>query len=383
MDLMTATLDTPTEVALCQPQHEQPRERFPLSPEQRMARTFCRVVLLLTTTAWLTVATLNFAVNPFAQYPTRMMDPLVQTSRTEKVALLGRYSQPPHGLILGSSRVLKFEPDYLHRQAGITCFNAGMNYARAEDMLAFLRHYRTRYGHLPRRILIGLDVASFSDAARVDARLLSERTLGPLVPEAYSLVDRTRPWQELLSWQQTKHSLLSLKRLAERSKHEMPDAPVESFRPDGLLVYHQRERERQEGTYDFQAALDYNCREYEALFRPFRRVSALRCSLIDKILQMCDREQVEVMLFLTPLHPSLRDHLCERTDYARRRVEVAQYLRLTAQRYRCVFLDFSEIKSFGGDAEEFVDGIHPLEANTRRMIDRLLAVPVDRTDDVI
>jgi hypothetical protein len=41
---------------------------------------------------------------------------------------------------------------------------------------------------------------------------------------------------------------------------------------------------------------------------------------------------------------------------------------------RVDFVDLSRLESFAGDPKQFVDGIHPLEPNTRRMIDRLVPV---------
>jgi hypothetical protein len=327
------------------------------------------------------VATLNFVVNPYAQYPTRLVRPLVQTSRSEKVSLLAKQSVPPQGLILGSSRVLKFEPSYLQEKTSLRFFNAGMNYARPEDILAFLRHYQMQHGRAPHRLLIGLDVAAFSDAAPVDARLLSEPTLGSLIPEAKGFSGSLRPWQELLSWQQTVSSLRSLQQLWKQPSSEV--SPDELFQPDGLLTYVRREREMAKGTYDFAAALAYNQREYESLFRSFGTISPLRCELMEQILDYCDEHHTEVSLFLTPLHPQLKDHLCMTTGYAARQREVSRMLRRLAERHQCPFVDFSDLRSFQGDPRLFVDGIHPLEQNTRRMIDLLLAAPPERTDDVI
>ena len=71
------------------------------------------------------------------------------------------------------------------------------------------------------------------------------------------------------------------------------------------------------------------------------------------------------------MHPQLIATLRAHTPYEDRRRELVSWLRRVAERYACRFDDLSQIATFAGDAQAFVDGVHPLETNTRRMIDRL------------
>ena len=211
-----------------------------IAPPDRAARRFCAAVVLWAVTAWAAVAALNFIVNPYAQYPTQLVPPRVRTSRAQKLQLLNQMQPAPEGLILGSSRVMKLEPDYLQALTGYEFFNAGVNYGKPEDALAWVRYYQQHVGRAPRMIILGLDVAAFADDPPVDARLLSLPALAEQVPEAVRWRDRGRRWQELLSWQQSRASLQSLLLLATGSQ---PGAEDESFRADGLLIYHLREQQ--------------------------------------------------------------------------------------------------------------------------------------------
>lgn len=332
-------------------------------------KRFCAVIVVLSITAWASVACLNFIVNPYAQYPVRWFKPLVQTSRAQKVLLMGQMSTPPEGLILGSSRVLKLEPDYLQQKTTLSFFNAGMNYAKPEDYLAVLRHYHDQTGRLPRMVVLGLDVTSFSDANAVDARLLCQPELARQIPDVINFRDRYRRWQELLSWQQTKMSIQS----ARGHLSGGTGRPVtESYRPDGLLVYHEREAQIADGAYDFKAALDYNKREYKQLLAEFPRLSQRRCQLLEALVQLCRKGDVQLVVFTTPMHPELVDYLSSTTPLTERRTELVRYLQRAADRHHFQFHDLSDIQSFSGNASLFVDGIHPLEPNTRQMINRLL-----------
>ena len=340
-------------------------------------RRFCQVFLAITCLTFLAVAGTNYVVNPYAQYATKWLEPLVQTSRTQKVHLVAVMQPVPRGLILGSSRVMKLEPDYLERQTGYPFFNAGMNHGKPEDFLAFLRYYQDTFLQAPAMVVIGLDVQSFTDGSPPDARLLSHSELARRVPEAIDLSDRMQRWRELLSWQQTKMSAKSLKlNLLSGTTLE----PVESFRDDGLIVYHQRERELIEGTYDFVSALDYNKREYKQLFQAFQKLSPVRCELFEQIAKICRANGTKLVVYLTPLHPALVHHLEQHTNYRERHDQVVGYLQTQAARNRFTFWDLTEIGSFAGDASQFVDGIHPLEPNTRRIIDRILTTQPGNVD---
>ena len=152
------------------------------------AKDFCRWFVVSALGMACVTALLNFIVNPYSQYPTHFLEPLVQTSRMQKVALLSKTKNSAEALVLGSSRVMKFEPDYLKSKTGLNFFNGGMNYVRPEDCLAFLRHFRKTTGRDPTELIVGVDVVGFSDAA-VDSRLLQSE-LASFVPEASGLANR-------------------------------------------------------------------------------------------------------------------------------------------------------------------------------------------------
>ncbi len=270
--------------------------------------------------------------------------------------------------MLGSSRVLKLEPDYLEKRFGYAFLNAGVNYGKVEDHLALLRYYHERFQRYPQTIVLGLDVHGFSPALPVDARLLSQSQLAGLVPDAIPFRDRFHRWQELLSWQQTICSLQSIWKVVGNGSDE---TAAESFRTDGLLIYHERERQILAGTYDFPRSLADNQREYRQLFADYDHLSPLRRQLFQKLVRLCHDNRTRLVVFLTPLHPELADHLAG-TTYPARRKELIEFLTRQATKAGFTFCDCSEIHLFGGDAQQFVDGIHPLESNTRQIIDRLL-----------
>lgn len=346
-------------------------------------RRSCAVFAITVTAALALVATLNVIVDPYAQYFGGAFQPLVQTSREQKVQMLRELaSEPaerqPDALVLGSSRVLKFEPDYLEAQFGSRFFNAGVNYGKTEDALALLKFYQATFGRAPEMVVLGLDVNSFSNVSPPDARLLSQRELATQVTDYLTIDDRMQRWKSLLSWQQTKSSLKSLKLQATGGE---PPEPHESFRKDGLIEYHQRMQQIAAGEYDFAGALDYNKHEYRSLFHSYDQISERRQSAFFEIVELCRSADSRLIVLLTPLHPELWQELSQSPNYANRKQEVTSMLDQAARFFNFEFRDFSDPESFAGDASEFVDGIHPLESNTRRMI-RILAASGNDPDDV-
>ena len=332
-------------------------------------RDFCVYFVATTILALTVTVVVNLVVNPYFQYETRFFEPVIQPSRTQKVMLFRKLASPPDGLILGSSRVMKLQPDYLQSKTGKSFFNAGMNYAKPEDYLAFLRFYIDETGHAPKILIVGLDVAGFSNQVDVDARLVAEPALGRLVPEVSELTGNYRRWQELLSWSQTIASAKSIMHALGDSETE----PLkESYRRDGFLVYHERERQIAEGTYDFASAIAYNEREYSELIRGFDQLSPERCELFRKLVTECQQLNIELFAFMTPLHPQLGDTLSRSPHYSSRRRDLENFLTSLAVQMSFRFVDLVDIASFQGDPSDFVDGIHPLEPNTQNMIDVML-----------
>ncbi len=333
-------------------------------------KQFCKLFGLILVTGLAAIATLNFIVDPYAQYATGILPPVVQTTRIEKVAALSAMPDAPCGLILGSSRVLKIEPEYLKRQTGFDFYNAGVNYARPEDILAIVRFIESSKKNLPKICIMGLDVAAFNETIPPDERLIANRQLRPFASEVMSIENRLRTLTDLITFKQTKSSISSI--AANLSGSE--NIPHESFQTDGLIVYHHRECEIKAGRYDLRSAIDYNCREYLGFFDDYPRLSALRCHLLDLAIEKLTSSECEVYLFLTPNHPELASVLTEKTSFRDREHDLEQFCRDLAQQSNVHFENLSDLASFEGDSNDFVDAIHPLEFNTRLMMNRLFGV---------
>jgi hypothetical protein len=336
----------------------------PLPPKKFALVTTSTAVALLGM-----IAAINWIVNPYGQYSPHIFRPVVQDSRSEKYQLFDQLPTAPEGLILGSSRAMKFEPSYLEKRTQLSFFNFAVNHGRPEDFLAILRMYRDRYGCSPKAVLIGVDIASLNDVVPSDARLSSE-------PMLHSYVRGLLPWHDefdrmsqLLSYQQLSASMKSLRAATRRSIRKEADS---HFDDSGVIQYVTRQRQIDEGTYDFESALQFNQREFLEVFAPFKSLSETRLAFLRETVRLCEANHCQVYLFATVHHPKLREKLIAKTDFLRVESQAIDSLRKIAMDLNANFIDFGSVEDFNGEPEEFFDGIHPKESNARRMIDRML-----------
>lgn len=343
----------------------------PLDP-----KAFCVCFVGFVVLSLVGVACFNWSVNPYGQYSSVWMSPIVQDSRKEKVDLFETLGEMPEGLVLGSSRALKFEPDYLESRTSLTFFNFAVNHGRPEDFLAIVRYYQNRFNRLPKMVLIGVDLAALNDDVPSDARLCSESRLFRFARDTTSWSECFDRFGQLFSYQQLTSSFKSIRNRV--SKTEKID-PEQFFRPDGVIRYVKREKEMETGCYDFEAALAFNRNEFLSIFGKLTDPSPRRLSYLRETLRFCKANDCKPNVFTTVSHPSLRETLGNKTKFLALEEKSLAAIESMANEYGATFVNFGTVETFAGDPDCFVDGIHPLEPNTRRMIDRLLSLPSEAT----
>lgn len=333
------------------------------------SRNYCLLTLALTVFGLGGVACINWLIDPFGQYGTGVVPVIVQASRTQKLDLMEKLEKAPTGLVLGSSRVQKIEPRYLEEKTGQPFFNAGVNHGRPTDYLATVRWYHEHWNTFPKIVVIGVDAAALHAVVPLDGRITTEQRLAETVPEAITWKDSFSRYTELVGFKQLRSSISSTKNALRR---KIDDDPAETTQPDGLLVYRHRESELRDGTYDFKSALRFNEKEFTQLYRTYHEISGTEAMRLVETVRLLRKHRTQVYLFVTPFHPALVEALSHDKNFEKRESETRQLLSLLARHEGAFVADLSELFQFDGDPTQFVDGIHPLEPNTRLMMDRLL-----------
>ncbi len=317
--------------------------------------------------ALLTIALLNYVVNPHGKFATNFFKPYIFTSRLAKLEAIADLDEPPEAIILGSSRVMTMEPAQVRRRTGLRTYNAGVYSARTEDYLAILRYLKSVHPQPPKLIILGVDVQAFHNTAPVDDRLVATSRLAEQIPESITWWSQVKLLDGIISLQQTRDSLSSL----HRSYFE-PTSRSAVFGPDGHFRQVRVERAIEQGTFDLAQSIAGSKDKYLQRYQGYDRLGQRRCHFFETFLDMCEREGTHVAAFLTPMHPTLRAYLEEHTTYPARYREVDDYLKSLADRYKLTYLDFTHLSAFGGLQDEFADGVHPRPENTRRMTDVIL-----------
>ncbi len=344
----------------------------------KQSKRFCQIFLISWLGAFGLIFLTNYIVNPYGDYGTTFFRPLVQTARNDKVYLLSQLNTKPKGVIIGSSRVMRMEPDYLKSIFGYDFFNFGVNSAMPEDYLAILRHYEKRCGKPPEMAILGVDIYSFTDALPMDSRLANCPELFDNLTELQG--DSVQKWKtqftrhrklvkENLKFYMLKDSLRSLK--LELWDGGKGDANNE-FISNGMMVDRLTKKQNADGTFDLAKEIEFHKSDYARRYNGFDSLSKIRCEYFETFLQECYEKNIKLLVFLTPLHPELISDLEEKTTFKHRREEVITYLNDQCGKKHVRFYEFSKIDSFQGIADDFHDGVHATVMNNRRIINCMI-----------
>ncbi|MGE5672989.1 MAG: hypothetical protein ACM3XM_03760 [Mycobacterium leprae] len=333
-----------------------------LSSPRRFVVTFLAAFLVSS----LLLAGFNFTVNPLGYYPPHLVQPLSYGDQLIKLDLM-KQAKAPDLVILGSSRTMKLSPADVTDLTGWTAFNGGVSSSRPEEWYAMLSHALNDLHWHPKALVLGVDAETLFYHGDPNDDLLSSPDLRkylPLQMWAGSLLNRTKL---LISYDQT---LLSKKALGlAMEPNQQPKAIT--FESNGLLHYVGWEKAVQDGTY--QLGYEVNIKDYQRRYAATADFDAQRQSLFERTLDLAARNQIQVYLFLTPFHPGVLAAMQQDPDFNRVRSAVLPYLQGMTEKYPGVtFTDLTDIHSFGGDPNNFFDGVHYRQENARLILARLL-----------
>jgi len=332
---------------------------------------FWRVITLTFAVVILATAALNVLVDPFDIYGVGLLPRSEVNYYEMKLELFDEFDPRPEALIIGSSRVLAFDPDVVEEMIGERCFNFSVAGAKAETFYAILRLALDDYDAPIHTVILGVDPESFHPAMPIqpESRFVSAYAKY-FIHDPSGQATMAERLSLLLTLDQTSESISSIQTYL---KERTGQAKME-FRDDGFATWIQREREIEEGTYDLQSRLDQRIRKYpERSLRlsEFTALDETRKEYWEDFLQLCEDKGIRVYAFLPAMHPQLLEVL-NNLDAGRILGEVADYLDDTVSESGGVFRDYTDIRSFGGDPDLFYDEIHMRPENGEKLLKDLL-----------
>jgi len=309
------------------------------------------------------IATVNFLINPFGLYSTRLVKTPQWNARHEKATLMkGARCQ---AIILGSSHAMKISPVEVKDLTGFQTFNAAVDMATVEDEFALLRT-AVEGNHWPLKLaLVAVDPETFSANAPTDMGLKRDSELSKYVASQFPVNFRWEAAKALLSIEQTSVSFQTLNWLRKGAPSD------HHFDVDGYLHYDLLERAKRTGKYDLTAQINSTKERMAGRYRTIGALSTDRQKVFLEMLNYCQIHGIRVKIFILPLHPSIRTVLLA-YRYDRLLSETVDFVRSAAQRSGADFYNLSDLRTFQGHNDAFFDGEHIDEVNARLITTKIL-----------
>lgn len=318
------------------------------------------------------VAGVNWYVDPTG-VTGRTTKWLVAENSEVRSAKLDLYEQAltngeaPEIVLLGSSRTMKVDPATIERLTGARAFNAAVSGGVPRDAWLFVKLMEQRQGDAFPHLVWGLDVDAFRDKQLRDG-LSTDPRMSRFVSRGERFVTRVASAGTLTELQTLKASVRSVIKGGsagrEPREQRFSDAGMQlwSLPLEKTDEFREKLIRRQIAMY---AGFVFERDSYEGIEEePLGEfVDAIRIA----------NEHGDVpTIFLTPYHP-LAEDLLERYGIQERarevRAELDRIQRVGDVRFELA--DLSKLESFGGDPDQFYDGIHMTPANTDRLLGRL------------
>jgi hypothetical protein len=326
--------------------------------EAPSARDSVRRLVAFTLLLLAGVGLLNLLVNPFGSYASRLLDPIVLSSRQKKLELYERRRPPPSVVIMGSSRSFTMSPAYVEARTRRAAFNASVQVAGPRDYLGLARYLAARRS-LPQVFLVGLGV---------------EQLVFPA-----EFVEDDDPWEAYLSADETRSSRARWRYGRLFTIEEMKasfrvlalelrgrPAPLVEFDADGL-THLRGVRSPVEQALDESLAGSWR----PAIFSP-EALQPAPLAHLRQFLDLSRQRQTRVVIYLPPYHPRATARYSKESHFPSLRAQLLALLASWQGEYSFKLHDLTELSSFGGGADMFYDASHPTEDASRLMIDAML-----------
>ncbi|MCX7021261.1 MAG: hypothetical protein NTW26_03100 [bacterium] len=326
-------------------------------------RTFLKLtfIFLLPVAA---LIVLQYLVDPFNIYPPQLLPPIELPSREEKVRGYLATDRGFDAFIMGSSRVMRLDAEYVGSH-GYRCYNFGVANCRAEDLYALVAMILDKSPRPPRLIILGLDAELFHPYLETRSELLN-------LPE---LARYLQPWMvippsgdEPILRKMSNSLQMSFVSIWRWITGQGPDRRNRVLPENGNFASTPLPPCNAAGVN-----MGVNL-SYEDTFNTYDRLSETRRATFEAFLALAVGHGVEVRAFITCLHPQMTEYLSLNTPYEARMKDLRSYL--DGLNYPgFTWRDFSRPENFGGLESDFLDPAHVGSANAAEIVDRLLGEP--------
>jgi len=333
-----------------------------MQSEPRRLRRFVWSLLAAAGGTLLAVLALNIAIDPYDLFHTGLVPTAIENDRATKIGLLYRLKTSPDILILGSSRSRHAQPAFLQQLTGRTGFNAGVTGGDATDEWVFTRMLYQRFPSQEHHVLMFISGGVGSDG--VNPQLAEDARARPFLPAGAPSGDWSlrHKLQTYLSYDTTRVSLRVARACVINS------CTTRGFHPDGSLL-EGPPVSRHAATSRLRAML-----RSELARVANRTVSttalegapAHHGKVFLRLLGFLNAHGVTPVIVMVPFQPKLMRALQAAGDHHRE--QTAAYLAQLHRRFHFVYIDLSDVRTFGGSPLGFIDPTHVTTATMRLML---------------
>ena len=268
---------------------------------------------------------------------------------------------PPQTVLLGSSRVMKFQPSVVEAITGKRTFNAAVSGGTPEDSLLFVKLIAQRQPDDFPHLVWGVDVDAFRDKQLRDGLAQDPRTQ-QFLSTPRRIANTVTMVGTLLERQTLETSIRSVR----RGGPPKSVAAQRTYAPDGFQEW---ELHPVASTpYLLRQQVATEMRQYtQAIFvrDAYTEVEEAPTRDFEELIRIANRHGDVPTVFLTPYQPGAKRFLDEYDIDARTREVRALLRRLqSGHGLRFELADFTDLETFGGDPSEFYDGVHMSTVNT-------------------
>jgi hypothetical protein len=348
----------------------------PSAPEMpasagRRVRGYVLFIILAALLLMTCVAVVNALVDPYGILGTGRFPTATTSDRSVKVDLIQKLKQAPQLIVLGSSRSMRYDPEYLQQKTGLRTFNAGVNIiGGGADVWAMTNFLHDRFPQAHPKYLWLVDVETFTTTVKESltaeprlARYL-DKTSGTAGRAGSALTALGDDLKSLLSWATTRDSLRILSHQSTATAKEQ--AFRKQFRPNGgIAAKVMSPAERQHQTAESLA-------RYTLLYQTaYHNLDPQAMRYVEQTLALMNQSGSAPLIVLTPMSSIVQQKLGPLGWYDRHR-QVVDFFTKLSSKYQFTFADMTSVSTWGGSPTEFFDGIHPSYPNIHKLIDFLV-----------
>jgi hypothetical protein len=353
-----------------------PRPAPPGPPEMpasagKRVRGYVLFIMLAALLLMTSAAVVNALVDPYGILGTGIFPTATTSDRSVKANIIQKLKQAPQLIVLGSSRSMRYDPEYLQQKTGLRTFNAGVNIiGGAADVWAMTNFIHDRFPQAHPKYLWLVDVETFTTTVKAsltaEPRLAQylDKTTGTAGRAGSALTTLTDDLKSLLSWATTRDSLRILMHRSTATTKEQ--AFAKQFRANGgIAAKVMSPAERQHQTAE-------SLTRYTLLYQTaYHSLDPQAMRYVEQTLALMNQSGSEPLIVLTPLSPLFQQKLGP-LGWNERHQQVVAFFTSLQSKYKFTFADVTSVSTWGGSPTEFFDGVHPSYPNIHKLIDYLV-----------